>query len=127
MKIGIVGSRTRNTPEDYQKVNDVFEKWFFGFKKKYGYEYGDIRIVSGGQKLGADGWAEGIAAGYQLPMYTFYAPWIILGEKAGPIRNRFIVEESDILIACLGKESKGTADCIRQFKKYKPKGQIILV
>jgi len=50
--IGIIGSRRRNTDEDYKCVYNEFRKW---------YNDGD-KIISGGCKKGGDRFAEIIAA-----------------------------------------------------------------
>ena len=125
-KIGIVGSRNRNTTDDYKLLtNTTIDK----INKLWAdnYMYGDIQIISGGQMKGADGWAEGIALEQGLPIKICYPDWNRYGKVAGPVRNTLIARESDILIACLGQGSKGTQDTIDKFKKLYPKGELVII
>lgn len=46
---------------------------------------------------------------------VFHANWECHGKAAGPIRNREMLQEADLLIAFPG--GRGTADCIRQAKE----------
>jgi len=111
MVIGIVGSRRRNTEEDYKKVEDTFLSI---------YTPGDT-ICSGGCPKGADNFAERIAEKYKIPIKIFKAEWKRLGKVAGFIRNTDIAKESDILIACVSEDrTGGTEDTIKKFKKFHP-------
>jgi len=106
--IGIVGSRRRNTIEDLKKVEDAFLRI---------YEDGDM-IVSGGCPQGADKFAEMLAKKHQVPITIHYAKWNKLGKAAGFIRNGDIVEDADMLIACVAEDrTGGTEDTIEKFKK----------
>lgn len=125
MKIGIVGSRTRTSEEDYKKVYNKFLDIVLECDKHY--DYGEIQIISGGQKLGADGWAERIARESGCPITIYHSDWRALGKAAGPIRNNFIAKDSDVLIACLGEDSKGTKDTIEKFKKFHPANELFIV
>lgn len=127
MKVGIIGSRKRNTEEDLKKVTDAFHK----LKK----EYSEITIVSGGNPRGGDRFAEIIACLEKIPIKIYYADWEkyqdpknIKINPAGFIRNSDIAKESDILIACVAPNRTGGAeDTIRKFKIEHPEGKIILV
>ena len=94
--IGIVGSRRRNTVQDYQKLLNQFLK----ISKP------SDRIVSGGCPTGADNWAELIAKEMQRTITIHYAQWTRQGKGAGMIRNSYIAEDCDVLIAlpAAGKE-----------------------
>jgi hypothetical protein len=95
MKIGIVGSRS-------------FENYKF-FKRKIlkHYDIVDIdKIVSGGA-IGTDTLAEKFASEYSIPT-TIYKPDWSLGKCAGALRNKKIVDHSDIIIAFWDGKSKGT-------------------
>ncbi|OGC76269.1 hypothetical protein A2619_02335 [candidate division WWE3 bacterium RIFOXYD1_FULL_39_9] len=117
-KIGIIGSRRRNTFADKNLVIKAFQSI---------YEDGD-EIVSGGCSEGGDAFAEYIAKSKQVPITIYYAKWSLLGKSAGHIRNSFIAQDSDILIACVSQDrTGGTEDTIKKFKKLKPKNKIILV
>lgn len=118
MKIGIIGSRRRNTSEDYALVLGAFES----------VNVGEVSIVSGGCPLGGDRFAEQIATKFSIPIKIFPANWRTYGPGAGFRRNRDIAAESDILIACVSKDrTGGTEDTIRKFKRLKPEGRVILI
>ena len=107
-KIGIVGTRSRNTEKDFNKVYNAFDKI---------YEDGDW-IVSGGCPKGGDYFAELIAKKKGVPILIFYPNWIKYKKAAGFIRNTYIAEESDILIACVANDRiGGTEDTIKKFLK----------
>lgn len=118
MKVGVIGSRRRNTKEDYALVLDAFRS----------VNVGEVSIVSGGCPLGGDRFAEQIAANLRIPIKIFPADWRTYGPGAGFRRNGDIAAESDILIACVSKDrTGGTEDTIRKFKRLKPEGRVILV
>lgn len=115
MIIGIVGSRRRNTDEDYRKTLMAFTKV---------YSDGD-EIVSGGCPQGADRFAEVIAKTLQIPIKIYYAKWNKLGRCAGYVRNGDIARDATTLIACVASDrTGGTEDTI---KKFGEKGELILV
>jgi len=106
MNIGIVGSRRRNSIEDFKLV----EKKFFEV-----YKLGDW-IVSGGCPTGADAMAEKIAKDNGIPILIFYPNWSKYKKAAGIIRNTDIAKNSDVLIACVAADRKGgTEDTIKKF------------
>jgi len=106
-KIGIIGSRRRNGGVDQKAVREKFFEI---------YEHGDI-ICSGGCPQGGDRFAEKIAKDNGIPILIFYPNWKEFGKSAGIIRNRYIADESDILIACVAKDRKGgTEDTIHKYK-----------
>ena len=107
-KIGIIGSRRRDSIKDYRLVVDKFKEI---------YEEGDI-IVSGGCSRGGDRFAEQIARGFEIPIMIYYAQWKKRGKAAGFIRNGDIAKDSDVLIACVSEDRKGgTENTITRFKK----------
>lgn len=117
-KIGIVGSRRRNTEKDLKKVNDAFLN---------NYLEGD-EIISGGCSKGGDRFAEKLSESYKVPIKIYKADWNKFGKVAGFMRNTDIAKESDILIACVSEDrTGGTEDTIKKFKKFHPDGKIILV
>jgi hypothetical protein len=117
MKIGIVGSRRRDSCEDYKKVWDKFIEI---------YKLGDI-IVSGGCPKGGDRFAELIAKKAQVPIMIYYAQWDRFGKGAGFMRNSDIAKDSDTLIACVAEDrTGGTEDTIRKYLAYK-KDKLYLV
>ena len=113
--IGIIGSRRRNSPADYNAVEAKFLEL---------YEIGD-EIVSGGCPVGADRFAEIVAKKQQVPIKIYYAAWSRLGKSAGFARNCDIARDADVLIACVAADrTGGTEDTIRKFGK---KGTAYLV
>lgn len=103
--IGIVGSRTRESTEDYKLVMDEFNRI---------YEEGD-RIVSGGCSRGGDHFAELIAKKKGLTIIIHYPNWEKYGKGAGFVRNTLIAQNCDILIALINKTKRGgTEDTIEK-------------
>ena len=116
--IGIIGSRRRNSRNDYFDVVRAFEE---------SYESGD-HIVSGGCAQGGDAFAEKIAKSLQVGITIYYAEWNRLGRSAGFVRNANIAEDADILIACVAADrTGGTEDTIKKFQKLHPEGRVVLV
>lgn len=92
-KLGIVGSRNFPTPAAVQAFVDSLPP-------------GTI-VVSGGAR-GVDHWAAEAAAARGLRTKVFHADWKRLGRKAGPLRNRQIVQSIDELAAFWDGSSRGT-------------------
>lgn len=115
--IGIVGSRRRNSYNDYLQLKNKLEEI---------YEIGDI-IVSGGCSIGADSYAELLAKNIGATIIIYHADWNKHGKQAGFIRNTKIAEDSDILIALPADDrTGGTEDTIRKYKKT-GKNKLILL
>ena len=132
IKIGIVGSRGYTNK---QKVKDLI----FEIKQKYGDE---VEIVSGGQKLGADGFAKKFALEFDLDYVEFppahYSHNIHCKLSAKHYnkpyyvsnffkRNKQIAEYSNILVAFIqeGIESRGTMNTVSHAEKLKKMVKII--
>lgn len=114
--IGIVGSRSRDTAEDYQKCVCQF---------KNVYKIGD-RLVSGGCPKGGDRFAEAIAKDFGLTITVHYPNWKRNGKSAGFRRNAFISQDCDVLIAMVSEDRKGgTEDTVK--KAIKLGKQVILI
>ena len=106
--IGIVGSRRRNSQEDYDILNDKFLEI---------YKDGD-EIVSGGCSKGADAMAERLAKKHQAPIKIYYAQWNKLGKGAGFARNTDIAKDANILVALVAEDRMGgTEDTIKKVEK----------
>lgn len=136
MKVGIIGSRKRVTSEDQKKLISFFDKviaesefWVFGDDDPPKGEdfYGKVQLVSGGYQNGADLWAEQLARIRGLPITVYNAAWSTFGKAAGPIRNKFIAKDADVLIALTHQDSKGTVDTINKFTKYHPNGDVFMI
>jgi hypothetical protein len=130
MKLGIVGSRRRNTSEDFNKVLNVVIVYI----KVFGRE--NVILVSGGCKKGADSFVGTLVRDLNLPESIIHKPNVsenaYVGKKAYAIacfnRNSLIARDSDHLIAVVAEDRKGgTEDTIKKFKKFHPEGKLILL
>lgn len=80
----------------------------------------NLTIVSGGA-YGVDQEAERAAKARSIPFDLFPVTpddWRILGKRAGPIRNRRMVETCDGLCAFYDLRSRGTADAIAVARQH---------
>lgn len=107
-KCAIVGSRTFN---DYDKLCSVLD-WI---KSYMGYSF-DV-IISGGAK-GADSLAEQYAKDNNITLSVHPANWKKYGKRAGFLRNKEIIKNTEICVAFWNGISKGTADDIELCNKY---------
>lgn len=102
--IGIVGSRRRDTDEDFRLCQAAFSKI---------YQRGD-RIVSGGCPKGGDHFAEIIAKSVGATITIHYPNWKE-GRHAGFTRNSDIVKDGDVFIAVVAVDrTGGTEDTVRK-------------
>lgn len=120
--IGIIGSRRRDSVEDFKDVWKEFSRI---------YEKGDS-ICSGLCPLGGDRFAVIIADRLGLPdekIIWFPPEWEKYGKIAGFIRNTDIAKTSDVLIACVADDrTGGTEDTIKKFLKFHgEEAELILV
>ena len=117
-KIGIIGTRRRDNPEAYKKVEEVFLNH---------YENGDW-IVSGGCSKGGDRFAQVIAKKFGVPILIFFPDWAKYKNGAGLVRNLDIAKNSSILIACVSRDrTGGTEDTIKKFQALLKMDSLILV
>lgn len=139
--IGVVGSRRRDTKEDFILVRDAFYK-----------EFNDNdTICSGLCHKGGDWFAVLIATNsdyidnpierksihrkalnnelqYTIPSLWYPAEWNKYGMSAGFRRNTDIAKASTVLIACVSKDrTGGTEDTIKKFIKFHGKNYLILI
>jgi hypothetical protein len=68
-------------------------------------------VVSGGAK-GVDQWAEEAARLHGLEVVVFRADWKRLGSKAGPLRNKEIVDSVSEVIDFWDMASRGTLNTV---------------
>lgn len=129
---GIIGSRRRDTEEDYRKTFAIFTVMF-------NVERGD-RIVSGGCPQGGDRFAERIVEYYGLrERFTVHNPDLSMLNPNLPRhtayviivydRNQLIADDATILIAVTTPDRKGSAedDIIHRFCKRLKKTQAELI
>jgi len=100
MKVGVVGTRTFN---DYYRLEEELKK------------HNITELISGGC-IGADKLAERYARSHKIPLKLFLPDWCKYGKSAGPIRNRQIVLNSNLIIAFWDGISKGTLSTIQLAK-----------
>jgi hypothetical protein len=107
MKLNIVvtgGRDYRNRP------------YLFGMLDAHTHHFNPIRVAHGGA-TGADAlaneWAE--SRGHEIVVY--HAEWDKYGRRAGPIRNKKMLEaeQPDYVIAFQG--GRGTSDCVSQARR----------
>lgn len=96
MIVGIIGSREFN---DYD------------YLRKIALSVDIDTIVSGGAR-GADSLAARYAADSNIPLIEYKPNWDLHGKSAGYIRNKLIVEKSDLIIAFWDDKSRGTKHSI---------------
>jgi hypothetical protein len=82
------------------------------------HKYNIKRIISGGAK-GADSLAERYAKENQIEITILKPDWNQFGIKAGKLRNKDIVDLSDLVITFWDGRSPGTNDTIKRSKKGK--------
>lgn len=110
MKVGIVGSRGFN---DYKLVVETLR------------EIPQINLIVSGGAKGADTLGEMYAKHNDIPTMIFPPLWDKYGKSAGFIRNKDIVENSDIVIAFWDGNSKGTHSTIQLCEKMGKRCKIV--
>lgn len=104
--IGIIGTRSRDTKEDFKLVEAAFLKI---------YKERDT-ICSGLCPKGGDRFAVILARKYNTKTLWYPPEWKKYGRSAGFIRNTDIAKLSDVLIACTATNRKGgTEDTIKKY------------
>lgn len=104
MKIGIVGSRRRNSLNDRQMILDLVRD----LKTKFGEK---LELVSGGCRTGADNYAEDASRIHVVKMKIFLPVGNVKSKwefrVAAFARNRQIAEYSDVLFAQVSSDRTG--------------------
>lgn len=116
MKLGIVGSRRRNSSED----KAIIKGRILALRP--------TSIISGGCSQGADKFAEELAKELSIPIKIYYPEKVQPGSprwayaKVNYARNELIAQDSDRLIALVAPDRKGgTENTIGHFKKIRDK------
>lgn len=114
MNIAIIGSRDfadylllKNTINKYLEDNNLTHK--------------DIQYIVSGGARGADRYGEQYGKEYGIDLKIYLPEWDKYDKAAGYIRNKQIVEDSDIIFAFWDGESKGTKHSIDLAPKMKKK------
>jgi hypothetical protein len=119
LRIIIAGSRDFN---DYELLKITLNEYLF-YNNHLKWNKKEVKIVSGGA-IGADALGERYAKENLYYQNIFRPDWKLHGKAAGPIRNKLMAENADVLIVFWNGESKGTADMIKQGEK---KGLKVLI
>lgn len=104
MNLAVVGGRTFH---DYDKLKVMLDVLLDGF--------GFTTIVSGGAN-GADSLGEKFADERGLKKIIHLPDWEKNGKAAGMIRNRDIINDADMVVACWNSKSRGTENSINLAK-----------
>ena len=89
--------------------NDLYERSIKHDYIKYVSKH--FKIISGGAK-GADTLGERFAKDFNLDTLIFKPDWNMYGKSAGFVRNRKIIQNSDVVFAFWDGKSKGTKNSI---------------
>lgn len=111
MKLAVIGSRTFDDKNLLRKALDTF--------------YPRIELIVSGGASGADTLAEEYAKEEGIPLQVLKPDWKTYGKAAGFIRNKDIVQASDVVVAFWDCVSKGTANSIQH--GYTLGKQVIIV
>lgn len=104
MKLIVAGGRDfTNTQLCHKSIVD--------FMKIYGIELSELELVSGMAK-GADTCAIELSNKYKIPLAEFPANWDKHGKGAGYVRNSYMRDYADCLLAFWDFKSKGTKNMI---------------
>lgn len=114
ISIAIVGSRGFSADNSMNRIKlftavDKFIQTYYPRKR--------IRIVTGDEPHGVDNLAQQYANARNYLCSVKVAEWMKYGKGAGPLRNKQIVKDSDVMIAFPSKEGKGTQNSIDQMMK----------
>ena len=109
MRYGIIGSRTFS---NYDLLAHVLDKHYIS------------QIVSGGA-IGADSLGKKYAEEKNIPLVEFFPMYHKYGKKAPFVRNKLIVQSSDIIIAFWDLYSPGTKHSLDYAKKLKKKSFVV--
>lgn len=88
--------------------------------------YSDVVIISG-HCQGTDLMAERYATEHGLAIEVIPANWKKYGRAAGPIRNREMVERSDVVIAFWDGKSRGTRSLIEYARALKKELRVKMI
>ncbi len=111
--VGIIGTRQRDSADDYVLTHETFSKKIEGYRN-------DVVIVSGLCTKGGDKFAVTLYKKFETKKLWFPAQWNLFGNEAGFLRNTDIAITSDVLIAVRNHSNIGGAeDTISKFIRHK--------
>lgn len=110
MKVAVVGSRSFTDYELLRKTLDSLP---------------EINLIISGGANGADKLAEMYALEKGIKTTIYVPEWNKLGRSAGIVRNKIIVESSDMVIAFWDGVSPGTKNSIERATKAKKMLKVI--
>lgn len=113
MKLAIIGSRTFNNYELLCKEIDELKVFY------------EINTIISGGAIGADTLGKSYAQEHNIPLIVYPADWKKYGKSAGMIRNQYIINDCDYVIAFWDGVSRGTKDSIRKTRKCKKPYKIV--
>jgi len=96
MIVGIVGSRDFTDYAYFTKIVSVIP----------------ISLIVSGGAIGADSLAERYSIELNIPLVKHKPNWDMFGKAAGMIRNKLIVDQSELVIAVWDDKSRGTKHLI---------------
>lgn len=102
-RVAVIGSRGYDNYEE--------------FKEKLKYYVSNLKsvtFVSGGAKSGADHLIKKFCKEFNYELKEYLPDWEKFGKSAGMIRNQYIIDDSDYLIAFWDEMSKGTKNSIER-------------
>lgn len=102
-RVGIVGSRRRNTEADKARLWTFLDRYHYLDKDT-------VEFVSGGCPQGGDRFAEEIAKHHGIKITVFEPDWARYKRGAGLIRNQDIAEGCDLLVALVADDRTGGAE-----------------
>jgi len=118
LKLGVVGSRRRNSLRDKRILKE--------FLKKARIKFPTLTLVSGGCPKGADHFAEELSEELNIPIIIHYPDRSKLPENPDRhhfaiinyARNTLIAEDCEVLVALVADDRKGgTEDTIKKATK----------
>jgi len=140
LKIGIVGSRRRDSNKDKQVIELTLFRVLSGYWISLPEVDKGVMLVSGGCPKGADRFAEELAKEHMFPITVHYPDKSKLDKilsitnptqayaQINFARNKKIAEDSDYLIACVSEDrTGGTENTIKHFKELGKEKNLILV
>ena len=107
MKLAVVGGRTFH---DYKRLEAILDN----LRDSFGF----TTIVSGGAG-GADTLGAAYADDRAMDKIIHLPDWELHGKAAGFIRNKLIINDADMVVACWNGISRGTNNSIALAKEQK--------